>query len=456
MLAIQQYLRENKTEINGTSFNEMRAYFSKRGVRTSFDPDEQHRRVIFSNKHVDDPEHKRENKYSAEANGLILDAADHWNVLCIPPHTLSPNINDKVVNRFLHKGLYHIYRACDGTLINIYYYRGSWFISTANGYEMNLACWNGTSYEDILTEILRKYDYANFDNFCAALREDICYSFVITHPKFHPFAARSAGTSLGSAAARSAGTGLRIEFVQAVILDTSSSHYLWTDNDFAPKNIPQQEVLPNNSFADIADIRATAEKALDNYIASREAAELTVVVDDKLYDSTPAVRSSGTNLVSERNPCFGFILRSVNPQETGQYSNLYIESSLMRRIRQVWYEKKILTFCKEHNLNKTNAIVLMCYLNDDYFRHFTILFPQHADLFDQIGEKVQEIVNNIFTNNITACSKKDVEEAYNALRVHVDAKLQIRINKSSDEYKRLLHSFIVNFANFFLLYQIIF
>jgi hypothetical protein len=434
MLAIQQYLRENKTEINGTSFNEMRAYFSKRGVRTSFDPDEQHRRVIFSNKHVDDPEHKRENKYSAEANGLILDAADHWNVLCIPPHTLSPNINDKVVNRFLHKGLYHLYRACDGTLINIYYYRGSWFISTANGYEMNMSCWNGSSYEDILTEILRKYDYANFDNFCATLREDICYSFVITHPKFHPFAA-----------ARSSGTSLRIEFVQAVILDTSSSHYLWTDNDFAPKNIPQQEVLPNNSFADIADMRATAEKALDNYIASRETAELTVVVDDKLYNSAPAARCNAS-------PCFGFILRSVNPQETGQYSNLYIESSLMRRIRQVWYEKKILTFCKEHNLNKTNAIVLMCYLNDDYFRHFTILFPQHAALFDQIGEKVQEIVNNIFTNNITARP----EETYNALRVHVDAKLQIRINKSSDEYKRLLHSFIVNFANFFLLYQIIF
>ena len=444
MLAIQQYLRENKTEINGTSFNEMRSYFSKRGVRTSFDPEEQHRRVIFSNKYVDDGENKRENKYSAEANGLILDAADHWNVLCIPPHTLSPNINDKVVNRFLHKGLYHIYRACDGTLINIYYYRGAWIISTANGYEMNLACWNGTSYEDILTEILRKYDYANFDNFCATLREDICYSFVITHPKFHPFVGDNAA-------------GLRIEFVQAVILDTSSSHYLWTDNDFAPKNIPQQEVLPNNSFTDLADMRATAEKALDNYIASREAAELTVVVDDKLYDSA-AERSSGC---AER-PCFGFILRSVNPQETGQYSNLYIESSLMRRIRQIWYEKKILTFCKEHNLNKMNAIVLMCYLNDDYFRHFTVLFPQYTALFDQIGGKVQEIVNDVFTNNISVRSNgsnlvvRDVEATYNALRVHVDSKLQIRINKNSDEYKRLLHSFIVNFSNFFLLYKLIF
>ena len=322
----------------------------QQGIKTSYNENV----MIFSK--MRSAKNSLNNLYIQECNGLILEQ-NTWKPLVVPPRSLRYNINTESSNKYLHQGLYHIYKAQDGTCFNLYYYLNKWIISTTSGHTMNAVSWaNGKSYQAIISECLEHIGLT-WETFTSQLDTTYCYSFGFRHPLMHKFQENVDEPVY------------KIWFIQSVCLN-EEAEYLWT-NDASPiAIIPSQEVetsIVNN----LRELYKTSSNALQNYL------------DNKTI-------------------CYGFILRSVNVSQTGEHSDLYIESSLMRTIRRICYENSLIEQCHKNNWNKELAITLHSYLDMPNYEIFCRLFPSYSEKMQVYHRYVSDVVSNMVqltTNN---------------------------------------------------------
>jgi len=337
-----QYFMKKITKT--VKFEEVRSMLYKMGIRTSYDKS----RMIFSTLHS--CKNRLNNVYLQECNGLILEM-DTWRPLMVPPRSLRFNINTITSNEFLHKGYYHIYKSYDGTCVNFYYYHNQWYMSTARGYDMNNVMWNNLTYEQVFKECLEAISIT-WEDFLASLNPSCCYSFGFKHPVFHPFLGKNFNQKYN------------IWFIQSININPKHKNYLWASDRSPHHQILSQEFLTEH-VRSLKDLYKQASSALTDFIND-----------------------------TSSEPCYGFILRSINFEVTKDHSDLFIESSLLRIIRKIWYENQITEICKKNNhVSRTDIIILNAYLDDNLHNVFLQLFPQYAPNFKQFSNKLQKIID---------------------------------------------------------------
>jgi hypothetical protein len=313
--------------------------------------------IIFSSSNVG--KNTEMNIYKRECNGLILDL--NGNPLVVPPRSLKYNIDTNIANKFIHQGLYHIYKVEDGTSFNLYY-RSRWTISTMRGYDMNNVKWgNSATYQEIITECLSHIGLT-WEDLVDKLDKNQCYSFGFKHPHMHKF---REGKDCDI---------YKLWFIQSVNTDPNHPNYLWANSVCPIAIIPTQE-LQNNA---ITNIRELYKKSADSLKSFADTGDI----------------------------CYGYILRSVNVEVTNNHSDLFIESSLMRNIRKFCYDNKLIDLCHNYKWDKDTAISLHAYLDKPNYPTFNLLF---GDQFNKYTTKYHEIIENIINNMVKKSFNSDAE-----------------------------------------------
>lgn len=396
-LMTSHFMQEKKA--TAENFDAARKALHVLGIKSSYDKT----RMIFSTLHT----HKNNlaNIYAQECNGLILELGT-WKPLMVPPRSLRFNIDTEASNSYLHQGLYHIYKAQDGTCFNLYYYDNKWVISTAKGYEMNNVKWNDSTYQELITECLSKLPVPlTWDEFTSKLDTKYCYSFGFKHPNFHRF---FEGTKQPV---------YKMWFIQSVNLDENSDNYLWASDKPPVDQFPQQEYY-TTPVGNLKELYRISMDALDNYVKKGEV-------------------------------CYGFILRSVTFETTGHHSDLFVESSLMRCIRKSWYENSIIDLCHSNQWNKETAITLNAYLDSDFYETFLYLFPQYQSHFDKYSSKIQEVVKAMI--NMESVDRKTTDEnvikVANMLLQDFKNNVKFDVSSKTPEQKKRVFSEFINHPN---------
>ena len=417
-LATVHYMQESKA--NAENFDSVRRGLYSLGIKSSYDK----KKMIFSTLHT----HKNQlaNIYAQECNGLILELGT-WKPLMVPPRSLRFNIVTEASNGFLHQGLYHIYKAQDGTCFNLYYYEDKWIISTAKGYEMNEIKWDGKTYQELISECLAKLpNMLTWETFTNTLDKTRCYSLGFKPPNFHHF---FEGTNQPV---------YKLWFIQSVNLNTESDTYLWASDKSPIDQISCQEYY-TAPVGNLKELYRIATDSLDTFI------------------STGSV-------------CYGFILRSVNFETTGFHSDLFIESSLMRTIRKFWYENSVVDLCHSLSWSKEIAITLNAYLDSSSYETFMYLFPQYQDKFISYSSVIRQIVQTMMdlTSTSRVVDNKDLSDANNlvpaivsleTIAAHLielfkDSTKYELTSKTAEQKKRVFTEFTVHPSNLELIMKL--
>jgi hypothetical protein len=389
-LATEFYMK-NAKDVNGA-----RQELLRLGIKTSYDA----KVMIFSTLHSS--RNALNNVYTQECNGLILEQKT-WKPLVVPCRSLRFNIDTDLSNKLLHQGLYHIYRAQDGTCFNLYHYNGEWVISTNKGYNMNNVAWsNGLTWRDLITACLERIGLT-WDTFTAQLDKSFCYSFGFKHPHVHKF------FEGGDAEI------YRIWFIQSVNLDQASNQYLWA-SDRSPIAIIESQTQHTEPVNNLKELYKSASCALEDFVASKKVN-------------------------------YGFILRSVNFETTGYHSDLFIESSLMRTIRQIWYENTIVDLCHKNEWNKENAITLNAYLDSSKVETFQTLFPQYNERLSKYAELVRDVVSEMVTLSKDLPNIDTTKPAGSLLHAFTSLIKYNLSNKSDVEKSKAFSSFVLHPAS---------
>ncbi|MCK4967724.1 MAG: hypothetical protein KAS12_01600 [Candidatus Aenigmarchaeota archaeon] len=222
---------------------------------------------------------------------------------------------------------YDIYEAKDGTIINLYFWHGKWNISSARCHELNNLCWIGE----------KTY-------------EEIFTSFIAKYD------------------------------IDLSKLDRSSSHTVGI------------------KFRDLHWFQSDKEEMW--YVSSFSLTQKKFIVDEYLSGKLPIQQQIKIQLKKMQNntrtairyfqmtglTTFGYILR-----HKGDGSDIYLESSLMRKIRQTIYlQSSILV----NNKNRRDFILWRAYL----FRDPIIfnLFPEFIEEFKKNDKVIDELVDKCF------------------------------------------------------------
>lgn len=112
-------------------------------------------------------------------NGIIIDVAKGKIIAVHPRGMLMITNND---TNMVNKNEYKMYKAYDGTLVTMYFWNDKWCIASAKSVDFSDSCMFGTTkVETIIRELLAKVGLSFND-----LSKTVCYSFVFTHPEWHP------------------------------------------------------------------------------------------------------------------------------------------------------------------------------------------------------------------------------------------------------------------------------
>jgi len=344
---------------------------------------------------------KNTNCYTRECNGLILEK-NTYKILAIPPRNLVKNIDFDSVNRLLYQGLYKIYKINEGSIITFYYYNNEWRLSTSNGCNVANNKWDKKTYKEMVVECLEIYDIS-WDDFIKTLDTKHCYSFGFKHPDIHKF---------------KDGKDYNVWFVHSINLDEEDPNYLWASNQSPiEKNSNQEEV---RDVADVKDLYKTASESLDVYLNCKE----------------------------HKVPVYGFIMRSINIEIAGSYSDIIIESSLFKAIKNIWYDRNINKLCFDDKLEKESIIPLFAYLDQRKYENFNLLFPEYKPKLDFISLQLDRVsdsavllINGDSTDTKHAEVAKKILIQYKLDNVKLDLK-----TKSNEDKKRIIHSYMCHIS----------
>lgn len=323
-----------------------------------------------------------------QANGLVL-CSNTWNVLSIPPHALNFRFNRKRVVETLDS--YRIYAILDGTIVNLYYFESKWCFSSANGYQLNEYKWMGEkTYEEAFNEVTKLYPEFAYDK----LNTSCTYSIGFRHNDFHPFVA----------------DGPKMWLVQCISVENTESGVAAVDiTNNTDIGIPTQKPLEVESFKPFGqpnvDNKTTYENLLQINRNSTAMYLKCIITNSKkepkrsnLLQIAQQIAASGDTSAIH----YGYILRR-EPTEDDVFSNIIIESDLLRKIRQFMYNLP-----KGERMNELSArgvhidnttrqeyCIIRSYLDRNNRDLFMKLFPCFHSQFTKYDELIASIVNRI-------------------------------------------------------------
>lgn len=332
----------------------IRSLLFKKYISANYNPDDG-RMILFT--HASNRFNIKPYGMHTECNGLIINYKTK-KPLVIPQLNYVSNINIKEVNHHLYNSRYDIYKVEDGTIINLYWWEpeNKWVISTTRSFDLTDVVSNTMSYKEIISDILEKDNY-KIDDFYNLLDKNKSYTFGFRHPNMHPFVGNSTH---------------KIWFIQSVNLETYQ-----IDNQFVNNiNINKQQMLCESG--------EYKEKIKDINIMF------------------PLLKDAYKDFAEEKKINYGYILKSRIPCETKEYSNIFLESSLMKNLRVLYYSNNAYKMSKELNYDRNLFIITQTYLEKNNYIIFRTLFPQYNKIFDKLYTITEELsveVLNYSTNN---------------------------------------------------------
>ena len=418
MSVISSFMVQNKATAD--KFDKARGELFRLGIKASYDGT----RMIFSNKHH---ANKFSNVLSREANGLVLDMKT-WQPLVYPIPTMIHIVNKAIVNKHLATGKYRIFHAEDGTRVNLYYWQNKWIISTNKNFEMNNVKWNGTkTYQELLTECLDKVykpltnqedkqakqdnkqdseqnpeetKVTSWDSFIPTLDTNCCYTFGFKHPIIHPF--------YGGDQPK-----YDMWFIRSVKLDN-----LAVSETF--DSLRKQKLL-EEPINDISTLFKRAKSAMDNWMVKREVN-------------------------------YGYILQSDS--DLAEYSNIFVESTLMKTIRKLQYENTLINTCHENKYNKEHFLALNAYMDPEISAMYIVLFSQYKPIYDKLDILFNQItsllVTECKTDQATDQNKDQNKDRTTELTIVANSILtkfthQVKLNiaaRSTEQKRKIFHDYL--------------
>lgn len=311
-----------------------------------------HKRVILSS----DKNSDSKTRLHYECNGAVFDS-ETWECIAVPPKSFISKFNRRAVDSQLCVQNYDIYQVNDGTIVTLYYYDGSWAMSSSNGYDVSNLKWMGDKcYAEIVYELLSSNEEfaekvgvslvngkINFEK----LDQDTCYTIGFRHHDFHPMKSDPQG----------------IWNIQAVKFGTYAKglpyvpyQYSYTYEELFGLTSPTLEAL---------------ERSLDNSLETSSS-----------FSQTDGVRKCGYS--------YGYILRSKNVT----FPDIIIESPLLKLVRKLVYKKpneQVQSELTSETRSEYNA--MKAFLNES--RDFLKLFPQFEPQFEQYREFTSSLIDKV-------------------------------------------------------------
>lgn len=361
----------------------IREKFRSFGINVSFEnngAEAKRQRFIFTSSKQS--RFKTQNDMVYEANGLILEAvrldADieagvitTWNKLVIPPRAPLSNINTKVVNKFIDENKYDIYYIEDGTVVSLYFYKpeNKWVFSTLKGIDVNSIVFNNFSYKDMFDSVLEA-NHINVMNFYNGLNKDFSYTFGFKHPDLHPF----------------------METRREQI------HKIWF---IQYSDIPNNIVVRHSPWA---------------HIHGHKKIVFTIKSIGSLFNK---INKAYDSYLEKGIPLYGFLLTAKDPSAEAinntfgndqSHASILLESTLMKYIRNLWYDASYTLFSKGREYNRNKTILINSFLDNNRIDIFNKLFPQYAETMNNLVTSEINMVDNIYEkikNNNQSNSQDD-------------------------------------------------
>lgn len=343
------------------TFDKFKSEMFKMGIKTSFNDDYV---MTTTSMHV---KNSLETHIAREGNGLII-SRHTGKIMSYPPHCLRSILNTKETNKYLIKGMYKIFRADDGTMFTLYYdnmhrqhiksddntssEQGIWRISSNKGYDVTNIKWDERTYGEMIDECLQTVGLS-LKELISKLDTNHCYTMCFKHPEIHKFQPCK-----------------KIWIIQRRCLDESSPEYLKI-YDGSLFNIPSQKIYEYKQ-SDVKIFYQSAANAYNEFIKS-----------------------------GRKNINYGYIFRSIDQEETGSSSDLYIESSLMNSVKKVLYNHTIIKKCQENHWNKHKCIALINYLDVYNYQQFIEMFPEFMPEMDRLDKQLIEITRLVVEEYMT-------------------------------------------------------
>lgn len=244
-----------------------------RYIRCNYDPvaDTNSRMLLWTNRHNMD-------ELAADCNGFIIDY-ESLEPLCVGPELPTLKWNMQVLRSNFTK--YRVWKIYDGTILNLYWYKDRWVLSTTRGYDVAKYKWNGDgitfgkAFEDVQAHY--QFDPQNLD-------KKQCYTIGISHPDMHPY---STGVSAWAVCSYDFQTGQRnydpsIGIPKSEELHFSSwqevQQYLHTDNfGVIMRSNDPESTLGNNTVLLESNLMKNIRRHVydNNYVENAKACQIS-------------------------------------------------------------------------------------------------------------------------------------------------------------------------------------
>ena len=289
------------------------------------------------------------NSMVRECNGLVLEYIKEkgWTILVVPPQAFNLNqISMKYLFELYNSGVYNVYEALDSTIVNLYYYENKWCLATNKGYDSSNFILSGEkTYVEVFNNIVeKKYPKFNYDN----LEKHISYTFSLRYAPYHIF-----NEVVGFEANNS------IELIQAVNCYTLRPSYDGVDGINTQTIVKFKDRNLNTLLNNVKNAYTRYEKNI------------------KMCNS-------------KNKPFYGYILRTSNASVPNEYKNIYLESSLMKLIRNGIYKNNEPLRSLDYN-----KIAYTLFMNRSYIDKYKIVFSQFSYKFEKLFEFIQQLTSNI-------------------------------------------------------------
>lgn len=285
---------------------------------------------------------------AAAANGIVYDAVTK-SVLCVPGKSLTYSPTPALISKALSTPGTKVYEAADGTTVNLYHDGKDWCMGTIHAWDVSGYTWIGPkTYREHFDETAKAYGW-NWD----VLDKTLTYTVGFRCADFH---------------------ALRFDPPRCWLISAQSS----TTMEAVDVKLP----LPSQVEIEVGDCSGPdAVKAATNKLVDSAA----TAYSDFIYSIRSNQRVIPIN--------YGYIVKSPT-------QSLFIESTLMKRVRQLLYNfpKTGITL---DNRNRQQYVLLKAYLNYLRVDEFLLVFPQFKQqfetftaFFNALTDRVVEMLRN--------------------------------------------------------------
>lgn len=297
-------------------------------------------------------------KLCRQCNGVVLEFPT-WNILAIPSAVLPISGSTTQLTKNLNE--YDVYEIRDGSMITLYWYQLRWQMASANGFDISgYKFLSNRTYSELFDESAAKHLNTK------KLLPGYCYTLIFRHHELHPLLTDPE-------------TIWCICAYKIVNSDESNSHV--------------------STYEEVADELLPCKKQQPCSITSFN--ELHNKNIDALSDYTWSVTNNSAPIIN-----YGYILRSAT-------SNVLLESTLMRRIRNYVYnvpihvrssctssssQNSILSGSSQNSVlsgSSLNYIILRAFLHYPTKTQFIRLFPQFSTKYSELSSYMEKIVSGV-------------------------------------------------------------